>query len=103
MHGWRHEEDRKWKDLNSVFFFPPLVCPVFSIYRSCVISPISPGLILIKVIVIVAVVTSYVIGRLTLELGFRQLLGHSSLKHHMTEAWAEERPQGTEMGCPTWV
>ena len=53
--------------------FSPLVCPVFSIYRSCVIAPISPGLILIKIIIRVTIVTPYVVGRLALELGFKQL------------------------------
>lgn len=59
----------KWK----IFFFNPLVCPIFSIYRSCVIAANSPGQILIKIIIRVAIVTSYVLGRLALELGFKQL------------------------------
>lgn len=53
-------------------FFNPLVCPI-SIYRSCVIAPNTPGQTLIKIIIRVAIVTSYVLGRLAVELGFKQL------------------------------
>lgn len=56
-----------------IFFFNPLVCPGFSIDGSYVIVPISPRLILITITIKVAIVTSHVLRRLALELGFYHL------------------------------
>lgn len=63
------------EDLQSFFFFTliSLSCPVFYIYVESLVAPISPGLILIKVIVRVAIVISYVVRSLILELGFKYL------------------------------
>lgn len=65
-----------WKTGNgkicSLFFIFLLVCPIFSVYESHVIAPISPRLILVKIITRVAAVTSYVVEILALELGFKQ-------------------------------
>lgn len=77
-----------------IFFFNPPVYPVFSISRSylsllCIIvlyyhCTHPPRLILITIMINVAIVTSHVIRRMALELGFYYSV-HSNLKHHMSK------------------